>query len=180
MESNKFDNHIKDLLEKRTIEPSSNAWSTLENRLDHSKANKKNWMLWSGIAASFIGVLITVSVFNKQPNRLETVEVPAVKNTKITPVKPNTHKEIELTNVNKEPGLVTQTQTYNSVIKKNNLNKTTQVDYINSQAGKNSSVENSLVITENEGLNEFISLCLKKYINHHSKDQYNRCRFLAL
>ena len=59
MESNKFDDHIKNLLDKRSIEPSVNAWSNIEERLNSTKTAKRNWMLWSGVAASFIGVLNT-------------------------------------------------------------------------------------------------------------------------
>ena len=76
MESNKFDDHIKNLLDKRSIEPSVNAWSNIEERLNSTKTAKRNWMLWSGVAASFIGVLITISVLNTNTKVITVVEAP--------------------------------------------------------------------------------------------------------
>ena len=62
----KFEDNLKETLEKRTISPSSDAWSRLQNRLDESKekkSNKRFWML--GLAASVVGVLLVTTLFLK-------------------------------------------------------------------------------------------------------------------
>ena len=69
MAPNNFEDNIKDKLEKRTIQPSADAWNRLENQLDHSKEKSKNKpLLWIGLAASIVGVLLMVSQFLKEPN----------------------------------------------------------------------------------------------------------------
>jgi hypothetical protein len=59
----KFEEHIKEKLEQRKLQPSNVAWQKLSNQLDAdvSKKNSKSFW-WLAIAASFVGVLITVSV----------------------------------------------------------------------------------------------------------------------
>ena len=42
MEPNKFEKHIKDTLEKRTIQPSKDAWNQLENKLNASTKQQKS------------------------------------------------------------------------------------------------------------------------------------------
>ena len=60
----KFEENIKDKLEKRTIEPSNLAWNKLSDKLDaqEGKSNtKKVW--WLGIAASLVGVFLVTTLF---------------------------------------------------------------------------------------------------------------------
>ncbi len=60
----KFEEHIKEKLENRSIKPSNEAWDKLSERLDaqqKSKNYKPYW--WLGIAASIVGVLFVVSQF---------------------------------------------------------------------------------------------------------------------
>ncbi len=62
----KFEEDIKDKLDKRTIVPTAGAWEELSNRLDaeqEKSSNNRFW--WLGIAASFIGLLCIVSFFNE-------------------------------------------------------------------------------------------------------------------
>ncbi len=61
----KFEEHIKDKLEKRRIEPSDKAWSKLSEKLDEHEGKSNNKMFWwLGIAASLVGVfLITTLIF---------------------------------------------------------------------------------------------------------------------
>ncbi|SDR66219.1 hypothetical protein SAMN04515667_0094 [Formosa sp. Hel1_31_208] len=60
----KFDENIKDKLEKRILEPSSDAWNSLAERLNtHDKKNNKGLYLYIGIAASIIGVLFVSTLF---------------------------------------------------------------------------------------------------------------------
>lgn len=64
MAPNKFDENIKDRLENRTIEVSSEAWNKLKKRLDRSKKeHKKRPIFWIGLAASIAGILFVVSQF---------------------------------------------------------------------------------------------------------------------
>jgi hypothetical protein len=77
MEPNKFEDNIKDKLEKRIIKPSENAWSTLSERLD-SQVEKRHikpyW--WLGIAASVVGILFVIS--NVMNNDLKIDDTPKV------------------------------------------------------------------------------------------------------
>lgn len=91
----KFEDNIKDKLEKRTIQPSADAWSTLANRLDtHNKKKKTTLYWWFGIAASVVGIVfittlyvnhsevetITPTIVNTQENNIEKVDNQPVKN----------------------------------------------------------------------------------------------------
>ena len=68
----KFEENIKDKLEKRTIEPSGDAWSTLSTDLKiNDKKNTQGVLFYIGIAASIIGVLfVTTVMFNALENQL--------------------------------------------------------------------------------------------------------------
>lgn len=62
----KFEEHLKEKLEKRTIQPSDEAWKTLANRLDqhHENKNRKTFW-WLGFAASIVGItLVAILVFD--------------------------------------------------------------------------------------------------------------------
>ena len=59
----KFEEDIRDKLEKRQLKPSSNAWKKLSDRLDEEpKMKTKTPFWWLGLAASFAGVLIVSSI----------------------------------------------------------------------------------------------------------------------
>ena len=76
----KFEEDIKSVLEKRSIEPSKMAWNDLENSLDRAKGNaKKKSFWWFGIAASVFGILwISISFFKTEKVMVEPtiVEIP--------------------------------------------------------------------------------------------------------
>jgi len=61
-----LEDHIKEKLEQRELQPGANAWERLSDELDENASKKKRkgfW--WIGMAASFIGVLLIVSfLFN--------------------------------------------------------------------------------------------------------------------
>ena len=69
----KFEEQLKDKLEKRRIKPSDAAWDTLSHRLDQAEGKQKNkgaW--WVGIAATLVGVLLTLTfVFKSNTELLE-------------------------------------------------------------------------------------------------------------
>ncbi len=62
----KFEENIKDKLEKRTIEPSKNAWNKLSASLDAQEGSSKNPVAWwLGLAASLVGVFLVTTLFVK-------------------------------------------------------------------------------------------------------------------
>lgn len=73
----KFEDNIKDKLENRRLNPSTDAWDKLSERLDNQEKKKNNKPVWwLGIAASVIGVLFVVSQFiNKVEDVIEPVIV---------------------------------------------------------------------------------------------------------
>lgn len=83
----KFEEQLKEKLEKRTIQPSSEAWKKLSDRLDDQGKNKNyRGYWWLGIAASITGIiLVTMLVFNNSKTRtIEPIIVdsPAIENNK--------------------------------------------------------------------------------------------------
>ena len=66
----KFEDNIREKLEGREIEPSSDAWKKLSERLDENSEKKNNYTIWYAIAASIIGGLIAVSVFSNRDDKL--------------------------------------------------------------------------------------------------------------
>ncbi|OMP31560.1 hypothetical protein [Mangrovimonas sp. DI 80] len=65
----KFENDIKETLEKRAIQTSPASWDKLSSRLDvettkHKHRNKRFW--WMGIAASLVGIFLVSSLFFKK------------------------------------------------------------------------------------------------------------------
>ncbi|MCA0154302.1 hypothetical protein [Winogradskyella vincentii] len=63
----KFEEQLKEKLEKRTLTPSSDGWANLSNRLDaDDKKSKRPIYWWLSIAAMLvIMIAITIQVFNK-------------------------------------------------------------------------------------------------------------------
>ncbi len=101
----KFEEDIQKTLEQRRIQPSINAWNSLENSLDKDANKRKNkgfW--WIGVAASIVGIIwITVSFFNSNVQNIEPiiVDVPVIE-TQINSVKQKIiETKIEKTSPNK-------------------------------------------------------------------------------
>jgi len=62
----KFEENIKDKLEKRTLQPSSNAWNQLSEKLDvEDKKGSRSLFFYFGIAASIVGILLVTTLFFK-------------------------------------------------------------------------------------------------------------------
>nr|WP_321235887.1 hypothetical protein [uncultured Psychroserpens sp.] len=73
----KFEDTIKDKLEKRTLQPSHDAWSQLSTQLDaEDKKNSRSLFFYIGIAASIVGVLLVTTLFFKSSE--EQTLVPAL------------------------------------------------------------------------------------------------------
>ena len=59
----KFEEHIKEKLEQRKLQPQSNAWDRLNERLDTETVRRsKVTYWWLGIAASIVGVFFVVNM----------------------------------------------------------------------------------------------------------------------
>lgn len=105
----KFEEHIKERLEERRIEPSAAGWERLSGQLQIQQGKKKSKrVLWMSIAASFIiGVAITALIFNDgssvSPELVDTpekkIEQQLEENFKEKPVLPET--------ITKEEGVAT-------------------------------------------------------------------------
>jgi len=68
----KFEEQLKEKLEKRMIQPSPKAWNALANRLDNQneKGNNRSFW-WLGIAASIVGIiLVTTFVFDNPETKI--------------------------------------------------------------------------------------------------------------
>lgn len=81
----KFEDNLKEKLEQRRLQPSTAAWDKLKNKLETNQAKKSNKTFWRlGIAASFLGVLIVVSVFfNKKEDNTIEQNIVDIEDTKI-------------------------------------------------------------------------------------------------
>lgn len=65
----KWEDNIKETLEKRAVKPSDASWNALANRLDAADKKKGKVMyLWMGVAASVVALLFTVTVFFNDKN----------------------------------------------------------------------------------------------------------------
>lgn len=100
MAANNIEESIKNKLEQRTIQPSADAWTKLESRLDATDKNYKNkTFFWIGLAASIVGILLIASQFFN--------EVPLEKHTPVLVVTPevieqNNHTEVAVEKSNVE------------------------------------------------------------------------------
>ena len=78
----KFEEQIKEKLEKRTIQPSTEAWIKLTDRLDqqNKKQNHKSFW-WLGIAASIVGIiLVTIFVFENSVSKISEPTIVDINN----------------------------------------------------------------------------------------------------
>ncbi|WP_303318361.1 hypothetical protein Q4Q34_10330 [Flavivirga abyssicola] len=108
----KFEESIKDKLDKRTLQPSNNAWNKLSERLsDQEKKKGKRPILWIGLAASIIGVMLVISQFFNDGIIVDdihkTIAVPEVKeenknNAVIVETNVNSVKASETIQINKD------------------------------------------------------------------------------
>ncbi|WP_397363634.1 hypothetical protein [Olleya sp. R77988] len=92
MAPNKFEKQLKDTLERRTIAPSKNAWSQLDDKLQEDQNKSKFPFWWLGIAATFLGVFLAVFIFNNEPDKIEIV-IDELKKEIIVPNKSNDIKK---------------------------------------------------------------------------------------
>ncbi len=139
----KFEEHLKDKLEKRTIQPSSEAWSSLANRLDtQEKQSNRKLFWWFGIAASIVILIGSSFLFfnNDESNVLPVIvkndELKTPKkeiqnkfeDIKVADVETKTPESLEvkskINSINKSAKKQLQLQKQNSIIKTPKINKT--------------------------------------------------------
>ncbi|WP_053992063.1 hypothetical protein [Mangrovimonas sp. TPBH4] len=111
----KFENDIKETLEKRAIQPSPASWDKLSNRLDaetakHKYRNKRFW--WMGIAASLVGIFLVSSLFFKKDRiKIDTPTVVEVEQetspkhkeeTKVVVMEPEADENVSVNNGEEE------------------------------------------------------------------------------
>lgn len=116
----KFEEQLKEKLEKRTLSPSEGSWSKLAERLDtEEKRNKKPIYWWLGIAAGLVILLaVTIQFFNNEENEAiiptvaaEEVETTSEKPTDIIVDQVNTNSVVakdEVSNNNDEKSTTTK------------------------------------------------------------------------
>ena len=134
----KFEEQLKDKLEKRSLQPSADAWGKLSERLDaEDKISHKPWLGWLSVAAGII-ILITVLVKFFGANAVEEISPQLVEEDAIEvldenqlPIKENTKminvaiedetiiNETKASKAKKEPTLTN----YKSAIKKSEAPK---------------------------------------------------------
>tara|TARA_R110000868_G_scaffold213709_1_gene463809 strand:+ start:4375 stop:5154 length:780 start_codon:yes stop_codon:yes gene_type:complete len=120
MEPIKFEEHIKDKLENRTIRPSIDAWNRLESSLGApKKQHKSKPFVWIGVAASIVGALFVVSqFFNKDEIKTNSPSIV---------VTPKIKKQIESTDVVLEKESGTKMLELSSKSKSDSESKTNQI-----------------------------------------------------
>lgn len=155
MAANKFENTIKKTSEARQIQPSADAWSKLSNALDKQDKKSSNTYIWFvGVAASIIGVLFLMHMF--QPfqgieNSTEPAVVNATSGTEI-----NTENAIETNNVqaNSEV-LVSTTKSNQKQVIANKASKITNKKTLMNSA--NTKETEYAFIDKDEKTNEIVS-----------------------
>jgi len=76
MAPNKIEQHIKEKLHNRTLQPSPDAWNRLSERLDNqTKKTKSTSYWWLGLAASIAGILLVTTLFNNKETSVENSPV---------------------------------------------------------------------------------------------------------
>jgi len=128
----KFEEELKDKLEKRSLQPSPESWAKLSERLDADEKKSKNpWFWWMGIAAA---VIITLTIVMQTLGTKNTEEIlPGVVEQEIkedsnkveAPLVIDT-KETELVSQNNEDETVSETENKKNkteIIKHKSANK---------------------------------------------------------
>ena len=114
-----FEKHIKEKMEERRIEPSSNAWDKISARIDGQRIKRKPFYFRYAVAALILGVLLTSIWVYRQSEIQEPGSQPVVDSPVISPpeledeVLPDSSTSIEELAVDEEqstPGEIQITQ----------------------------------------------------------------------
>ncbi len=84
MALNKFEKHIQKQLEEREIQPSSDTWLKLNDRLDETviEQPKKRSYFWYAVAACLVGLIIFSAVFFKATTAITESNIQVVEDAK--------------------------------------------------------------------------------------------------
>lgn len=95
-EVSNFDQHIKSILDSRTLEPKAEIWNKIEARLDHKK-RKKNIKQWSYAVAAILvlGLILPIALDSDDQliDNTSIVNSKDVNNTSIAPIKNETNTQ---------------------------------------------------------------------------------------
>ena len=166
----KFEEQLKDRLEKRTLSPSADGWSKLSERLDADEKNSKNPLFWwlSIAAGLIIMIAIAVQGFNKsdmeevlpqvveeqvEEEQLENENINNTKSIKLAIENESTEDEKESSERIKEPQIID----YKKVTHKKNKANTKLADrtglHIKNDESKNvEELNNELPVVTNESM----------------------------
>ena len=90
----KYEEQLKDKLEQRTIQPSTDAWQKLNDKLDANKSKKNNKGFWYlGIAASIVGIMLITNVFDNDNTNIVEPTIVDIDKTNSEPNNDNVKEE---------------------------------------------------------------------------------------
>lgn len=91
----KFEEQLKEKLEKRSIQPSQNAWNKLSERLDkvEDKQNNKSFW-WLGIAAAIVSVLLALTFVFKSNTEIVEPTIVDTKKENVIDTEPLQNKDV--------------------------------------------------------------------------------------
>ena len=108
METNKFEEHIKEKLKNREMHPSDSAWERINGRLEPVKTTPSKKYSWLAIAASFVGILVASVFFMARTDSLNDNEIV------------NTQEKIRANELNRE--VIETEDAHEMVVEKGNSN----------------------------------------------------------
>lgn len=154
-------NYNKNHLQKRTIQPSEDAWNTLEKRLsDFEKTKKQNkWTFLRYAAAIIIFVAVGIYFFGNKEKQIEIVEQPVlkVKEHKIQP-KIQENQNVIATLEEEIPNKIVQKSKVKNAI---NIQQSNQIA-VSKTSNKSEAVVNTQTLgidtLENQKIKEFVAL----------------------
>lgn len=179
----KFEKHIKDRLEKRTIEPSKNAWNKLSEKLDAQEESSKNPVAWwLGLAASLVGVFLVTTLFFKNGENktvLPTlVDSPINDDMILQEEVPEINVIVENENETSEENIKFSSSYKNVLPKQNNNSKTirnvslkTKSEVVVYNVIKQKTIENKEVVSSNQKFSNVNNQAIVTQISELEKEE---------
>ena len=134
----KYEEQMKDKLEKRRLQPSPESWAALSNRLDaEQKKNNTSLFWWIGIAASIVGIVfITAMYFNNEPVQNDAQIIV------------DTQGDVKQDEQQKEKNLILEVAKSSNevVVKESNSNTKSLNETVSNPKGATSRTKNTMVI----------------------------------
>jgi hypothetical protein len=121
----KFEEQLKDKLEKRSIQPSQDAWNKLSDKLDEVEDKQNNKGLWwLGIAATVVGVLLALTFVFKSNTEITEPTIVDTKKENVIDTEAIQNKEVLKDNNTVVTELKDETKSESTQLK----NTETQID----------------------------------------------------